>query len=244
MNVIINETDPKGRETLNVISKADKFNNWMYQTIKPFCKGKIIEIGSGIGNISQYFLSENFKILLSDLRKEYCELLEKQFNDNPNFLGTEMIDIVSDKFDSKYANYLGKFETVYSLNVIEHVEDDYLFAKNSSKLLQNDGHLILLAPAFQSLYNNFDKSVGHFRRYDRNRLRSVFSDNFKIIHTQYFNAAGILGWYLSGKILKNKIIPKSQMRLYNYLVPVFQLLDKALFNQIGLSVIVVGKKMI
>ena len=34
------EEDVSGAITLDIISKADKFNQWMYQTIKPFCKGK------------------------------------------------------------------------------------------------------------------------------------------------------------------------------------------------------------
>ncbi|MCC6516189.1 MAG: class I SAM-dependent methyltransferase, partial [Chitinophagales bacterium] len=50
------EIDADGQTTLEAIDKADNFNEWMYQTIKPFCKGKVLEIGSGIGNISRYFL--------------------------------------------------------------------------------------------------------------------------------------------------------------------------------------------
>ena len=50
------EIDKEGWETLLAISKADRFNRWMYDIIQPFIKGNILEIGSGIGNISQYFL--------------------------------------------------------------------------------------------------------------------------------------------------------------------------------------------
>ena len=37
-----------GTDTLEVISEADNFNRWMYETIKPHCSGEILEIGSGI----------------------------------------------------------------------------------------------------------------------------------------------------------------------------------------------------
>jgi len=53
---------------------------------------------------------------------------------------------------------------------------------------------------------------------------------------------GIPGWYISGKLQKNKTIPKGQMSLYNKFVPVFKLVDKLLFNKVGLSVISVGIK--
>jgi len=41
--------DEKGYQTLEVIAKADKFNQWMFETIRPYCRGSILEIGSGIG---------------------------------------------------------------------------------------------------------------------------------------------------------------------------------------------------
>ena len=46
------EIDEEGMETLKAISEANKFNEWMYERIAPDCSGKILEIGSGIGNIS------------------------------------------------------------------------------------------------------------------------------------------------------------------------------------------------
>lgn len=49
--------DSEGEDTLNTIALAHRFNHWMYCSIKPFCKGKILEIGSGIGNISDFFFT-------------------------------------------------------------------------------------------------------------------------------------------------------------------------------------------
>ncbi len=53
---------------------------------------------------------------------------------------------------------------------------------------------------------------------------------------------GILGWYISGKLQKNKTFPEGQMKLYNNMVPLFKIIDKIFLNSIGLSVITVGKK--
>ena len=39
--------DPEGKRTLEVISKAEQFNQWLYTEIRPFLSGKILEIGSG-----------------------------------------------------------------------------------------------------------------------------------------------------------------------------------------------------
>jgi 2-polyprenyl-3-methyl-5-hydroxy-6-metoxy-1,4-benzoquinol methylase len=233
------EVDVEGWETLSAIESADKLNNWMYETIKPFCKGKILEIGSGIGNISQFFIKNNKNITLSDIRDNYCNELKKKFP-QAHVLNLNLID---QDFDTKMATHLEQYDTIFALNVVEHIEDDYLALKNARKMLKKDGHLIILVPAYQALYNGFDKELEHYRRYTKKSLQEIFIKNeYSIIKSKYFNFAGIAGWYVSGKLQKNKTLPKDQVKLYNLLVPVFKLIDKVIFNSMGLSVIVVGKK--
>lgn len=237
------EEDVSGATTLDIISKADKFNQWIYETIKPFCKGKILEIGSGIGNISNFFIKDNYDIFLSDIRYNYCLELKKKFNTFENFSGTEMINLTDPDFDEKYANHLQKYDTVFALNVVEHIQDDVLALKNCHKLLVENGNAIILVPSYQSLFNQFDDELGHYRRYNKSTLTNVFSkSNFELIHKQYFNFIGIFGWYISGKILNNKTIPEGQMKFYNALVPIIKIIDKSIFNTIGLSTIIIGKK--
>jgi SAM-dependent methyltransferase len=234
------EIDPEGWETLDVIAEADSFNEWMYQTIKPYCRGRILEIGSGIGNISQFFVDANADITLSDIRVAYCNELRKKFTTVRDVLE---LDLTHPSFDLTYAAHLQQYETVFALNVVEHIEDDALAIRNCHKLLKDGGWLIILVPAYQALYNRFDKELEHFRRYTKKELnRKMTNAAFRIKHSQYFNFMGIPGWYISGKLQKNKTIPKSQMSFYNKLVPVFKLVDKCLFNSAGLSVVSVGVK--
>lgn len=237
------EHDLIGETTLDVIAKANKFNKWMYNTIKPFCKGKILEIGSGVGNISTFFLEDNFELMLTDIRKEYCLKLTTTYSLNSNFLGVEVMDLTDHSFDKKFAKHFGEYDTVFALNVVEHIYDDTLAIRNCHKLLKDDGQLIILVPSYQKLYNIFDKELGHYRRYTKLSLSKIFLKNeLKIIHKQYFNFIGIFGWYVTGNILKKEAIPEGQMKLYNTLVPIFKIFDKLIFNIVGLSTIIVGKK--
>jgi 2-polyprenyl-3-methyl-5-hydroxy-6-metoxy-1,4-benzoquinol methylase len=235
--------DPEGHETLSAIAQADNFNNWMYNTIKPYCKGKILEIGSGVGNISQFFIEDKVEILLTDIRDNYCEALREKFSNKANLLGVENIDIVDKDFETRYAKYIGTFDTVFALNVIEHIENDKLAIANCKKLLAKGGNLIILVPAYQWLYNNFDKELYHFRRYLAKQMRSLFVANDITVKRSFnFNALGIVGWFTSGKFLKKKIIPPSQMRFYNIIVPIARLLDALVLRKMGLSAIVIGEK--
>ena len=237
------EDDIIGETTLNVIAEANKFNRWMYETIKPFCKGKVLEIGSGIGNISDYFMQDDFEILLTDIRQGYCEKLKSKFSENKCFLGTEIMDLTDPDFDIKFENHLEQYDTVFALNVVEHIYDDTLALKNCKKLLKKDGHLIILVPSYQKLFNNFDTELGHYRRYTKASLSTIFLNaKFDIIKKRYFNFIGIFGWYVSGNLLKRKSIPGNQMSLFNILVPIFKIVDLIIFRSIGLSTILIGKK--
>lgn len=243
MTIIHPDEDPEGRATLEAIAGADRFNDWMYQTIKPYCKGKILEIGSGIGNISARFLGDGHELVLSDLRHAYIESLKEQFVFFDIADKVHRIDLVHPNFNNEYSDFLSQFDTVFALNVVEHIEDDYRALINIRSLLKRDGHVVILVPAYSCLFNSFDITLGHFRRYTTQRLADVqAAAGFTVIHKQYFNAAGIAGWILSGNILRKKVIPAGQMGLYNKLVPIFKIADKVIYNSFGLSAIAIGRK--
>lgn len=236
-------TDKVGKNTLDVVGEADLFNKWIFQTIHPFSSGKILEIGSGLGNISEFFINNEDEIMLTDLREEYCLSLQHKFGSNQNLLGIDQLNLIHPEFEQTYSDHLEKYDTVFALNVIEHIEDDDLAINNCKKLLRKDGHLIILVPSYQKLYNRFDKELGHFRRYTIESLSDLFLKNdLEIIHKKYFNFIGVFGWYISGGLLKKDTIPSNQMRIYNKLVPLWKRADRLLKNRIGLSTIVVGRK--
>lgn len=242
-NSSLGENGVIGLKTLYVIKNAENFNKWIYETIKPFCNGEILEIGSGIGNISRFFLKDGYQITLSDVKITYREKLRDNFSSFSNLREIMHLDIASNDFEKEYQNYFCKYDTVFSLNVIEHVQNDDFTISNCYKLLKPNGILIILAPAYQILHNKLDTGLQHYRRYTKKSLNTLITKNkFRIIKSQYFNAAGILGWYISGKLQKNKTIPSYQMNLYNNLVFIFKVIDRILLKKIGLSVISIAQK--
>jgi 2-polyprenyl-3-methyl-5-hydroxy-6-metoxy-1,4-benzoquinol methylase len=235
--------DVSGQKTLERISGATLFNEWMFNTIRPFCKGHVLEAGCGIGNISNLLVKNHFQTSLSDYSDQYFDILKDRFSGNNSVENIYKIDLAEKDFETTYPEFLEKFDTIIAMNVVEHIYDDYLAIRNCRKMLQKNGHLIILVPAYPFLFNEFDKELVHFRRYTKKTLTKLFeSENLEIIHKQYFNAAGIAGWYLNGSLLKKKLIPEEQMKIFDKLVPVFKLADKVIGNSFGLSVIHVGKK--
>src|SRR5882757_2715033 len=198
------QVDKEGYETLNHLAAANSFNKWMLDTVRPFIKGRVLEAGSGIGNISELLLDMGNEVCLSDFSAPYRDVLREKFSARPNLCGILDLDLEDKLFDQKFAAKFGSFDTVIALNVIEHVKDDSTAIANCKKLLKTGGHLILLVPAYPLLYNRFDKELGHYRRYSKNEMQRMVSIHLSVVGSGYFNLAGIAGWFVSGTILRNK----------------------------------------
>lgn len=237
------DIDSEGRETLEAISAAPRLNEWMYHAVSVHLCGHVLEVGSGIGNISRYFIGDDWKVTLTDIRDDYVRTLKEKFGDTPQVENIFNLDLVHPDFDQEYAAYLGTFDGLFALNVVEHIEDDALAIANCKKLIRPGGTMVILVPAYQGLYNRFDQELFHSRRYNRTMLGNLFQRNgLKTVRLFHFNMAGILGWFVSGKLQKNKTIPKDQMKIYNALVPAFKAVDAVTAHQVGLSCVGVAQR--
>jgi 2-polyprenyl-3-methyl-5-hydroxy-6-metoxy-1,4-benzoquinol methylase len=239
----IKQVDPAGLETLELFSEAPYFNRWMFDEIAAFCKGDLLEIGSGIGNLSIYLLSHSDKVALSDVKPVYCDMLRQKFGHDPSLTGIYMLDLAAPNPGRSFPELMEKFDSIIALNVVEHIEDHALAISNCRKLLKPGGQLILLVPAFPWLYNRMDEELGHFRRYRKPEVVALLTaEGFQVVHTRYFNAMAIVGWWITGSLLKMRKIKKAPLKWYNRLVPAMRLIDKIAAKKIGLSVIAVARK--
>lgn len=238
-NFTFKEKDEEGLHTLEAISLAHHFNAWMFDQVQPFMKGHILEIGSGIGNISQYFIDAKSNIVMSDVREEYCKALRQKFPNNQVLL----LDLVHPDFENVYSHLLGSFDSCFAMNVIEHIEADHLAMKNLVSLLKVGGKVLILVPANPFLYNDIDKGLFHFRRYTASMMNQLFKSASLVIEKKWmFNALGIPAWIFGGKIMKKKEVEGEQMNLYDKLIPIARFLDWITFRKIGLSIIALATK--
>lgn len=237
------QEDVIGKETLDLFAEAHRFNEWMFSTLSRYCTDNILEIGSGIGNISRLLLEKYEKVSLSDLRESYCDILKKKFQHDGHLQNVYQLDLGERDLQKSRAMLIGQFDSVIASNVVEHVENDGLAIRNCYDMLKLKGRLVVLVPAYGFLYNGLDRELGHFKRYSRATMTDLLQkEGFSIVHSQYFNAAGIFGWWLAGSVQKKTLLPKNQLNLYNKLIPFIRLIDKISFSKMGLSLIVVGEK--
>lgn len=74
------------------------------------------------------------------------------------------------------------FDLVSALDVLEHLKEDKLAIDEISRILKKDGYLILTVPHQMKYFDEQDKIIGHYRRYEIEPLEKVFSEtNFHIV---------------------------------------------------------------
>ena len=227
--------DATGAETLERLAEAPRFNRWMFDRVRPWVGDRVLEIGSGIGNLSQ-FLVDRASVVLTDTAPEYLERLRERFGHMPR---VEVMRLYLPHVEEPLARR--RFDTIVCLNVLEHVVDDALSLAAITALLERGGRLILLVPALPGLYGSLDRALGHVRRYTSRELRTKFGHaGLRVRHLEYFNLAGLPGWWLAGRVLRREIIPAASLRWFDALVPLFRL-ERFLPWRLGQSLIAIGE---
>ncbi len=227
-----------GPQTLEAIEGMDNFNAWMYEHFDPYVGNRILEVGSGIGNLTQFILNKEL-VVATDIEDAHLAILQKKFGDKPNvrILKADFMDDVAPVFTPL------AIDTIMCSNVLEHIKDDRKALENMYNLLVPGGHVVLLVPAFMWLYGSLDENLLHHRRYTRDELVEKFTTaGFSVRKTMWMNMFGIPGWFLNARIRKVATLPPSQLRLYDKLVPVFRTVEKLTGPPVGQSIIVIGRK--
>ena len=233
---LIGPGDPTGAATLErLAADAPRYNRWLTARVAPWVGRRVLEIGAGIGNMAEYFLDRE-RLVLAEPDAQYRDRLAARFAASPQVrvVGVRL-PLVDDSLAAE------RLDTVICLNVLEHVEQDGAALTAMRGVLRPGGRVVLLVPALRVLYGSLDKALGHYRRYAARELRDkVAAAGLRLVHLEYFNLAGVLGWWFTGRVLRSTLIPRSSLRLYDALVPLFRL-ERMLPWRIGQSLIVVGE---
>lgn len=88
-------------------------------------------------------------------------------------------------------------DAIVMLDVIEHVEHPVQVLEHAFHVLKDDGCLILTVPAYQWLYGDWDRALGHYRRYTKKQflqqtIKAGF-DSVKMTHWNSFTLPAALG---------------------------------------------------
>jgi SAM-dependent methyltransferase len=225
--------------TLTQLAELDQYNHWLYQQIESAVGRRVLEVGSGTGNITRFLCAApDREVTATDVVPAYRRELQKQFEGNARVCVGSFDLTVKAPEEFRRAG----FDTVVCLNVLEHIEDDRFALTEMREALAPGGRLALLVPAHPFLYGEFDRAVGHFRRYERRDLAGKLEQcGFAIREMKYFSLLAMLPWLVNGRILKRDYLPAGQANLANRLVPLLRF-ETLIGPPCGLSLIAIGEK--
>ena len=231
-------TTRDGFLVLQGVRRARGFNHWLFRQLDPFVGRRVLEAGSGIGNLTEFLLDRE-RLACVDVEPYYVERLSQRHGHLSN-LSFHEIDL--SQLENCSALRQADLDTIVCINVLEHIEDDAKVLRNFFQLLRPGGHALLLVPADPRLYTGVDRALGHCRRYTSEEMSlKLHEAGFEIVESRGFNRMGSLGWYVSGKVLKRTRLTSGQMKLYELLLPLAKFVERLPLLP-HLSLIAVGRK--
>jgi SAM-dependent methyltransferase len=215
---------------LDSLANARNYQQWVFESVRPCLGRRILEVGSGIGNMSQWLPAAEL-LILTETDPALLEILRARA---PEYFGARVPNVRITALDlsrhvtdpAQAASLAGHdLDTVVSFNVLEHIEDDRAAIGFLLDLLRASPapvrRLISFVPAQAWALSRLDRYYGHFRRYSRGRVLEIsraLAPEAELSVTP-FNALGLLGWVWSTMILKRTKIDPASVKAYDAICP-------------------------
>lgn len=235
--------DPSGKY-LHVLSEAKRYLELSAMELVPHLRGNVLELGCGTGNLTQ-FLAMQFPFTAIDIDESFIRAAAQSLADVSSARKkppqkTEFCQW--DLTEAPREDWVGHFDTILSCQVLEHLEDDRKILKTYLKCLKPGGRVVLQLPSHEFAFSSLDKSLGHFRRYDKKSVQRLFEDlGLKTERIYYYNFAGLLGWLWAGKVRRCENLPSSELKVFNGLAKAALIPDLIMKHIAGLNVIGIAR---
>jgi glycosyltransferase involved in cell wall biosynthesis len=226
--------DPRnvGHVTLARLAKLDPYNRWLVDRFRPALGRRVLEIGAGFGNVTRHLTGSDGKtaprelVVASDLDPVALEYLKGSFRGDPT------VQVASYRFPlepaARHEIRSLHIDTIVCCNVLEHIEDDRATLKDLCEVLEPRGRLVLLVPALARLFGTLDEHLHHFRRYEKPELiGKLVEAGFSVEDCRFVNKPGVFGWYVNGKLLRRRVLPRGQLRAFSLLMPLLRREEQA-----------------
>lgn len=231
MSVPQSDQDYTGVDNLEVMQDAVNYNGFLLNTVRSCAprSGRVLDFGAGSGQFAVPMAQLGFDVTALEpdgrLRARIADA------------GVRAVAGPAEIPD-------GSLAFVYTLNVLEHIEDDAAALRQLRAKLAAEGRLLIYVPAFPVLYTSMDAKVGHVRRYTRSTLMSaVRTAGFAIDRVAYVDSLGFFA-ALAFKACGDRggDINRGALRLYDRVVfPLSRLVDRVAGRWIGKNLLLIAR---
>lgn len=221
-----------GTENLEVMKEAVNYNRMLIDLVKTHARkgDRVLDFGAGVGTFALPMQHDGYAVECIELDDAQRATLAAQ-----GLTVHRTLDGIRD----------ASIDFVYTLNVLEHIDDDVGALRDIGRTLRKDGRLLIYVPAFPVLFTRMDERVGHLRRYRRNDLRAkVDAAGFDVLTNDYVDSLGFLAtlvYRIAGP--SSGTIDRDALRAYDrYVFPASRRLDRALRHVIGKNLLLIARK--
>jgi SAM-dependent methyltransferase len=229
--------DAELASTLDNLDDADNYAGWIFELIESYLGDEVLEVGAGHGTFTEMLARSAKRVVASDISERCAGRLRDRFS------GEKSVEILHGSIDSAAA--YGPFDSVILINVLEHIEDDDgALRELAGSLLKPAGRIVLWVPAFPFLFSDFDRRIGHYRRYSLPGLRKQLADaGYDVQDIRYVNTVGAVAWLVLARLLRRTPTTGTPVKIFDkYFVPVLKRIERRWRPPFGQSVLAVAAR--
>lgn len=145
-----------------------------YRFASYLARGRVLDIACGVGYGTEILraVGEGIKEIVGvDIDQESINYAKRKYKYPWNKF------LVGDGCDDEFIKALGTFDTIISMETIEHIKDDYKFVENLRRLLRPGGLAVISTP-FGRGRNVECSNEYHYRQYKEEEFKELLSKNF------------------------------------------------------------------
>lgn len=208
-----------------------RYKAYQLELMRPYFGRSLLEVGAGLGEFAAQVRGLD-RHVVTDVDPGTVAAMAKRFADRPE-VEARVLDLSQDKAAG------APVESVLAINVLEHIEDDAEALRRMAALALPGGRVVIWVPGYQQLYGEFDRAVGHVRRYTPATLTDAFvRAGLTPVSVKPVNLLGGIAWWLTvrrGGVGGQK--PRL-VRIYDrFVVPTTRFVERRLTPPFGQSVL-------
>lgn len=210
-------------DLIEVMDEAVRYNRFLVEAVAAFCRGapRVLDFGAGNGRFCGALRERGVAVEAVEPDPVLRERIRAR-----GVTAHESLERLEP----------GSVDAIYTINVLEHIEDDATVLAGFHERLAPGGRLLVYVPAFPMLFTANDERVGHVRRYRRGELVArVRAAGFRVESAHYVDSIGFPATLLYRWIGSPEgDLDVRAVKLYDRVVfPVSRLLDRALARVLG-----------
>ena len=227
-------------DDLATMQEARRYAAHVFDLFRPFVGVRVLEVGCGIGTMTHALLQVAQHVVAIEPNVNCAAIVRSVLGDDARF--SLRVAHLEECDRGELASH--RFDTVFCVNVLEHVDDHVGALRLFGDVLAPGGHVLVFVPAIPAAYGPLDAEQGHHRRYTKRSLARAFAEaDLEMVRLRYTNPIGLLGWAFNSFVMRSRTHSLSQIRLFEWLVAPWALpLERVVTPPVGLSLVAIARR--